>query len=118
MDEQPNLREFIDEVSSFDEGPAPKPARSAAPDLSSVGEVVEIAGSGSRIRMKAEALNALQSHSDPAVATSGQVGSQVKMVVGNAWLIANVRTLAAGDDGIVMGQIDFSAKALATAPAG
>lgn len=107
MDEQPNLREFIDEVSSFDEEPAAKPVREAAPALPSVGEVIEIAGSGSKIRMKADALNKLQAHQDPAVATSGQVGSQVKMVVGNAWLIANVRTLAAGDDGVVMGQIDF-----------
>jgi len=107
MDEQPNLREFIDEVSSFDDEPAAKPMRGAAPALPSVGEVIEIAGSGSKIRMKGETLNALQAHSDPAVATSGQVGSQVKMVVGNAWLIANVRTLAASDDGVVMGQIDF-----------
>ena len=47
--------------------------------------------------MDAATLAALQSHKDPSVAMSGQVGSQVKMVVGNSWLIANVRTLRADD---------------------
>jgi hypothetical protein len=107
MDEQPNLHQFIDEMSSFDEEPAQKPARAAASKLPAVGEVVEIAGSGSRIRMKSESLATLQSHADPAVAMSGQVGSQVKMVVGNAWLIANVRTMAADDNGQVSAHVDF-----------
>ena len=44
--------------------------------------------------MDAAVLAALQSHPDPSVAMSGQVGSQVKMIVGNTWLIANVRTLS------------------------
>jgi len=107
MDEQPNLREFIDEVSSFDEEPAPKSARGKDAELPSIGDVLEIAGSGSRIRMKADVLGSLQSSSDPAVAMSGQVGSQVKMVVGNNWLIANVRTLAADENGVVMAHVDF-----------
>ena len=34
-----------------------------------------------------------QAHADPSVAMSGQVGSQVKMMVGSSWLIANVRTM-------------------------
>jgi len=107
MDEQPNLRQFIDEVSSFDDDNAPAPVRAPAPLLEAVGEVVEIAGSGSRIRMNAEQLTALQSHKDRAVTMSGQVGSQVKMSVGNAWLIANVRTLAASDRGEVVANVDF-----------
>jgi len=107
MDEQPNLRQFIDDMSSFDEEAAAAPAKGKAPELPAVGEVVEIAGSGSRIRMKASTLQSLQASSDPAVAMSGQVGSQVKMVVGNAWLIANVRTLAAAADGVVDAEVDF-----------
>jgi hypothetical protein len=107
MDEQPNLRQFIDEMSSFDEDAAPKAAKGSAPDLPSIGEVVEIAGSGSRIQMKTEVLVKLQSHSDPAVAMSGQVGSQVKMVVGNTWLIANVRTMSADDNGGISALVDF-----------
>jgi hypothetical protein len=107
MDDQPNLRQFIDEMSSFDEEPAARPVRGAAPELPPIGQVVEIAGSSSQIRMKTETLLEMQQNPDPAVAMSGQVGSQVKMVVGTNWLIANVRTLAAAGDGEVVAEIDF-----------
>ena len=109
MDEQPNLREFLNQVSSFSEedaAPAAK-AKTAAAQLAAVGEVLEIAGSGSQIRMDAAALAALQSHADPSVSMSGQVGSQVKMVVGSAWLIANVRTLRANAGGELIANVDF-----------
>ena len=88
MDEQPNLREFLNEVSSFSEESNAAPAKPAPANLGAIGEVVEIAGSGSQIRMDGAALTALQSHKDPSVAMSGQVGSQVKMIVGNNLLIA------------------------------
>jgi uncharacterized protein len=107
MDEQPNLRQFIDEVSSFDEEAAPAPAKASVPALEPIGRVVEIAGSGSLLRIKAETLIEQQSNPDPAIAMSGQVGSQVKMVVGNAWLIANVRTMAVADDGEIAAEVDF-----------
>jgi len=107
MDDQPNLREFLNEVSNFTEEAAPAATRSGPASLGAIGGVVEIAGSGSQIRMDAAALTALQSHSDPSVAMSGQVGSQVKMVVGNAWLIANVRTLRASESGELIAHVDF-----------
>jgi hypothetical protein len=49
----------------------------------------------------------LQSHSDPAMTMSGQVGSQVKMIVGTNWLIANVRTMKADESGEVVAYVDF-----------
>ncbi|HVL78186.1 MAG TPA: DUF87 domain-containing protein [Sphingomicrobium sp.] len=108
MNDQPNLRQFVDELSSFGEEssarPAPAPIAGSLPPL---GQVVEIAGSGSQIRVDAAILATMQNHSDPAVAMSGQVGSQVKMVVGDCWLIANVRTLRADDGGIIIGHVDF-----------
>jgi hypothetical protein len=108
MDEQSNLRNFVEEIASFGEDTgAPKPRLSPATDLPPVGDVVEIAGSGSRIRMDGAALASLSNHSDPSVAMSGQVGSQVKMLVGNSWLIANVRTMRSGDNGEVVANIDF-----------
>ena len=109
MDDQPNLREFINEVSSFtDEGaPAAAGAKVASPTLAPIGTVVEIAGSGSQIRLDAATVAGLQSHKDPSVAMSGQVGSQVKTVVGNSWLIANVRTLRVGDAGELVAHVDF-----------
>src|SRR5947208_677118 len=108
MDEQPNLREFLNEVSSFttDEAAA-APARQSTPALDPIGSVVEIAGSGSQIRLDGATIQALQSHKDPSVAMSGQVGSQVKTAVGNSWLIANVRTLKSGDSGGLVAHIDF-----------
>src|SRR3954447_1383321 len=111
MDEQPkaDLRDFLNEVSSFsaEETPAAAPAKTAAAKPQVIGHVVEIAGSGSAIRLDAATVMALQSHADPSVAMSGQVGSQVKTTVGNSWLIANVRTLKAGDEGELVAHIDF-----------
>ena len=110
MEEQPNpnLREFLNELSSFstDEAAA-SPPRATAPSLASIGKVVEIAGSGSQVRLDAAQVTALQGHKDPSVAMSGQVGSQIKTVVGNSWLIANVRTLRAGDEGELIAYVDF-----------
>jgi len=108
MDEQSNLRNFVEEITSFgEEGPAPAKQASPVLDLSPIGLVAEIAGSGSRIQMDGGALGALSSHADPSVAMSGQVGSQVKMLVGNNWLIANVRTMKSGEQGEVIAAIDF-----------
>ncbi|MEO6433077.1 MAG: DUF87 domain-containing protein, partial [Sphingomicrobium sp.] len=106
MDDQPNLREFINEVSSFTDEPSVAAVSSAA-SLPVIGKVVEIAGSGSRVRMDPAVLAALQSEKDASVAMSGQVGSQVKMMVGNAWLIANIRTLRVEDNGDIIGNVDF-----------
>ncbi|GAA3898726.1 DUF87 domain-containing protein [Sphingomonas limnosediminicola] len=107
MDDRPNLREFLNEVSNFQEEQPVAPTAAAQAALAPIGQVVEIAGSGSQIRMEPQMLAALQSHADPSIAMSGQVGSQVKMVVGNNWLIANVRTMREGDKGEVLAQIDF-----------
>jgi hypothetical protein len=107
MDDRPNLSEFLNEVSSFAEEAPVSRSGSAAAASAPMGEVSEIAGSGSQIRMDASALATLQTHSDPSVAMSGQVGSQVKMVVGNNWLIANVRTMKAGVQGEIVAHVDF-----------
>jgi len=107
MDDRPNLREFLNEVSSFTEETTAAPATAKAAAAGAIGDVMEIAGSGSQIRVSGPALSALQSHADPSVAMSGQVGSQVKMVVGKNWLIANVRTLRSTESGQLMAHVDF-----------
>ena len=108
MDDRPNLREFLNEVSSFQEEDAPAtPAKATGPAPKAIGTVFEIAGSGSQVRLDAAIVAALQEHKDPSVAMSGQVGSQVKTVVGNSWLIANVRTLRAGEPGELVAHVDF-----------
>src|SRR3954468_7653423 len=108
MNDQPNLRQFLDEVSSFADEPAgtPSPAQSGKA-LGPIGKVLEIAGSGSQICIDGAELMKLQSNSDPAAAMAGQVGSQVKMVVGSNWLIANVRTMKADQSGEVVAYVDF-----------
>ena len=110
MNEQPNLQQFVDHLSSYSDdhaqtGTAAPAAGSAVP---AIGTVLEIAGSGSRISMDAAQLGALAENRDPSIAMAGQVGSQVKMRMGNSWLIANVRTLRAGDDDkTVIANVDF-----------
>jgi len=107
MDDQPNLSEFLNEVSSFTEEAPASPKAVASGQLPPVGQVFEIAGSGSQIRMDATALAALMRHSDPSVAMSGQVGSQVKMIVDSNWLIANVRTMKGGENNEIVAHVDF-----------
>jgi hypothetical protein len=107
MNDQPNLRQFLDEVNSFADEPQGAPAAAQSGKLGAIGKVLEIAGSGSQICIDASELMKLQAHSDPAVSMSGQVGSQVKLVVGNNWLIANVRTMKADESGEVVAHIDF-----------
>src|SRR6201988_1274417 len=96
MTEQPNLRQFLDEMSSYTEaeGSGTSPPSAVSP----IGQVLEIAGSGSRVAMDTSRLMELQAHADPSIAMSGQVGSQVKMKVAGSWLIANVRPLRTGDE--------------------
>lgn len=74
-----------------------------------IGRVTEIAGSGSRIAVDAAMLDQVRSDPDPTLAMAGQVGSQVKIRVGDSWLVANIRTLAANadDDKSVDAYIDF-----------
>ena len=108
MNDQPNLRQFLDEVNSFADEPQATPAAAqSGKALPHIGKVLEIAGSGSQICIDPAELMKLQSHSDPAVQMSGQVGSQVKVVVGANWLIANVRTMKADSSGEVVAHVDF-----------
>ncbi|WP_417594566.1 ATP-binding protein [Parasphingorhabdus sp.] len=74
-----------------------------------IGEVIEIAGSGSKIVMDSTVLNKLLDHPDPTVKMAGQVGSQIKIRVGQTWLLANIRTqrLYEGQAGLVIAEIDF-----------
>jgi uncharacterized protein len=106
MTDQPTLRQFLDEMSSYMDTDASSGASRAA--IPPIGQVLEIAGSGSRVVMDTARLMELQGHADPSVGMSGQVGSQVKVKTGQNWLVANVRTLRAGDeDGTVIANVDF-----------
>ncbi len=74
-----------------------------------IGEVLEISGSASKIRLDATALSRQTEADDLSLATAGQVGSQIKIKLGATWLIANVRALRADPayPGSIIGSIDF-----------
>ena len=97
---------------------APQPAPQAAPGQPGaasrnarepIGMVLEIAGSGSRIAVDLGRLEECAADPDPSVALAGQVGSQVKIRVGNSWLLASVRTQRSDESvpGGIVASIDF-----------
>jgi len=95
--------------------PAPAPAAQApkaAPSdnaMQPIGVVLEIAGSGSQIALDLERLNQCMQDDDPSIALAGQVGSQIKIRVGNSWLLASVRNQKQDRraNGGVLANIDF-----------
>ncbi|OWQ96756.1 ATPase [Sphingopyxis witflariensis] len=74
-----------------------------------MGEVIDISGSASRLLLDSAAIAALTTSSDPAVAMAGQVGAQVKVRVGNIWLLGSIRDqqLHEKGQGLVLASIDF-----------
>jgi len=73
-----------------------------------IGVVLEIAGSGSMIAIDLQRLNECTEDDDPSIAMAGQVGSQVKIRVGNSWLLASVRNQRQDRKaGSILANIDF-----------
>ena len=79
---------FIPGSNAFEMPPSPV----AAPE--SLGFVLSVAGSASRVALDLSAIEALAGDRDPVRASGGSVGSQLKMRVGESWLLANVRSLS------------------------
>ncbi|MFM2371213.1 MAG: hypothetical protein RIS85_935 [Pseudomonadota bacterium] len=74
-----------------------------------IGCVRDVAGSSSAIALDLARLDECSSDIDPSVALSGKVGSQIKIRVGNAWLLASVRTQRqhSSVEGGIVAEIDF-----------
>ncbi|MXP13385.1 DUF87 domain-containing protein [Altererythrobacter confluentis] len=74
-----------------------------------IGVVLEIAGSGSQIALDLERLSECMADSDPSIGLAGQVGSQIKIRVGNSWLLASVRNQRQDRraNGGIIANIDF-----------
>ena len=96
--------------------PVDEPAPKAAPEpevvsenaTQPIGVVLEIAGSGSQIAIDLLRLNECMEDADPSVALAGQVGSQIKIRVGQTWLLASVRNQKQGrGENSVIANIDF-----------
>ena len=91
---------------------APATRTSGAPvdnAMHPIGVVLEIAGSGSQIALDLERLNECMADEDPSIALAGQVGSQIKIRVGNSWLLASVRNQKQDrrSGGGIIANIDF-----------
>ena len=84
-------------------------ARSATTERLRIGEVVEISGSSAQIILVADALHQLADSTDTALSMAGQVGSQIKLRVGNVWLVASLRDqrLHPRDPGLIVVATDF-----------
>ena len=84
-------------------------AADAGPASTGIGAVFEISGASSTVLLELDAMDALANDPDPAIAGSGQVGSQIKLRVGSTWLVANVRSLRLSEThaGGVIAQVDF-----------
>lgn len=92
---------------------SPVPAAASVPvgnrDDLLIGEVIQIAGSMSRILLDSAAVARLSQSSDQSIAMAGQVGAQVKVRVGNVWLLASIRDqeLHPRGNGLITASVDF-----------
>ncbi|MBO9574654.1 MAG: DUF87 domain-containing protein [Sphingobium sp.] len=59
-----------------------------------LGYVSAISGGSARVLIDIGAMENVSGNPDPSVAMAGQVGSQIKMRVGERWIVATVRNLA------------------------
>ena len=91
-----------------------EPAAGVAPVVAGnarepIGVVVEIAGSSSQIALDLIRLNECMADPDPSIALAGQVGSQIKIRVGESWLLASVRNQRQDrrDGNGIIANIDF-----------
>lgn len=84
---------------------APIPDNSRLP----IGVVLEVSGSGSQVAFDLQRINECMQDPDPSVALAGQVGSQIKIRVGDAWLLASVRDQRKDrrTEGGIIAHIDF-----------
>ena len=77
-----------EEPDAFGQASGPDSGTNAALPI---GVVLEVAGAGSQIAIDTQRLTECVDDSDPSIAMTGQVGSQIKIRVGNSWLLASVR---------------------------
>lgn len=84
-------------------------ARTASTERLRIGDVMDIAGSSSAVVLHAEAITGLIDNPDSAVSMAGQVGSQIKIRVGNVWLVAGIRNqrMHQRDPSLIIATVDF-----------
>lgn len=95
-------------------GPEPTSAGEPAParhdnSRQPIGVVLEISGSSSQVAFDLQRINECMADADPSIALAGQVGAQVKIRVGDSWLLASVRDQRKDrrTEGGIIAHIDF-----------
>ena len=74
-----------------------------------IGRVLDVSGSGAKITLDGPILTMMQSSDDPVLASAGNIGSHIKLMVDRRWLVAVVRTmrLAEADGDLILADVDF-----------
>ncbi len=74
-----------------------------------IGRVLQVSGGGSQVTLDGPILGMLQGNPDPTLAMAGNIGSHIKMRVGDHWLVAVVRSmrLAEADGDLIVADVDF-----------
>ncbi|MCU0947682.1 MAG: DUF87 domain-containing protein [Porphyrobacter sp.] len=74
-----------------------------------IGVVLEISGSSSQVAFDLQRINECMADPDASIALAGQVGSQIKVRVGDSWLLASVRDQRKDrrTEGGIIAHIDF-----------
>ena len=87
----------------------PMSRAAASVPAAAIGHVRRIAGGAGELVLDGAALATLRTQPDATLAMAGQVGGQLKVRVGAAWLIATIRALRLADavDGCVIADVDF-----------
>jgi uncharacterized protein len=92
-------------------GPSAGGAAPTANAVQPIGVVLEVGGAGSQIAFDAQRIAECSRDGDPSVALAGQVGSQIKIRVGNSWLLVSVRNQKqdnrSGGSGGILSAVDF-----------
>ncbi|TCD02098.1 DUF87 domain-containing protein [Erythrobacteraceae bacterium CFH 75059] len=81
------------------DAPAPQRPAAAADEVpgdsgnsnTPIGVIVDVSGAGALIAIDPQRLGECMDDPDPAITQTGQVGSQIKVKVGNYWLLASIR---------------------------
>jgi hypothetical protein len=88
---EPRMSDMGSHNFAVDQGAAPSAKGATDNARQPIGVVLEISGAGSQIALDLQRLNQCMEDEDRSIALAGQVGSQIKIRVGDAWLLANVR---------------------------
>ena len=85
---------------------APPPV-AGPPPSEPIGQVMDVAGSESKVVLELATLGALAGREDATLAAAGQIGSLIKMKLGRTWVLASIRTIRMDRDGLAVASVDY-----------